>query len=473
MKVVVLAGGKGTRLWPMSRENFPKQFISINGVFEESPLKATIHRISAICGPRDIFIVTAKPYKHLVESQLEEIGIMANLVVEPEPKSTAPAIILAVKHMIDSGSSLDETVLVVPSDHLIKPVEGFISSVKKALKVAENGYIVTFGVKPRRPDTGYGYIEKGIELSEMVYKIKRFCEKPDFDTAVSYVNSGSFYWNSGMFLFSIGTLLEEVNKNIPQIYEEIDKSIKQFTNSYYDFPEISFDYAIMEKTEKGVVVEFEADWHDIGSWDSIYEISQKDEKGNVISTKGIFIDTRNSFFLSKKKVIATAGIENTILIETEDAIFLSKRGKTQEVKKIVSDLKEDKELSHLVTSAEKTYKPICVERPWGKYIVLEKGENYQIKRIVVNPGHKLSLQVHQHRSEHWIIVKGIGKVTIDDMEFIVQESESPYIPPASIHRIENIGKIPLEIIEVQTGKYLGEDDIIRLADDYGRTKKES
>ena len=276
-----------------------------------------------------------------------------------------------------------------------------------------------------------------------------------------------------MFLFSIGTLLEEVNKNIPQIYEEIDKSIKQFTNSYYDFPEFSFDYAIMEKTEKGVVVEFEADWHDIGSWDSIYEISQKDEKGNVSSTKGIFIDTRNSFFLSKKKVIATAGIENTILIETEDAIFLSKRGKTQEVKKIVSDLKEDKELSHLVTSAEKTYKPICVERPWGKYIVLEKGENYQIKGIVVNPGHKLSLQVHQHRSEHWIIVKGIGKVTIDDMEFIVQESESPYIPPASIHRIENIGKIPLEIIEVQTGKYLGEDDIIRLADDYGRTKKES
>ena len=461
MKVVILAGGGGTRLFPLSRTCYPKQFLKIAG--QKSLLQQTVERFLGLVKQEDILVVTNQDYIFHVEEDLKEIGVTcAHIVTEPIGKNTAPAIALAVSYCKDILKCEDDEVLFVsPADHLIKPVDKFEELVLSAQKIcAETGNIVTLGVKPTKPETGYGYIQAGSEKVLNGFKVESFKEKPDLKTAEEYLATGKYYWNAGMFMFSIGTMQEELSKYEPVISEITNKGYEYCHNNFGSMPSISIDYAVAERSDKIAVLPMEGIyWNDIGSFDAIADVLA-DENGNAFDGDIITENCNNTMILGSNRLVSAIGIEDLMVVDTPDALLISKKGESQEVKKIVENLKDH--------NRKEAVENVTMYRPWGSYTVLAEGKGYKVKRITVKPGAKLSLQMHYHRSEHWTVISGTSKLTLDDKVVIFKENESTYIPIAVKHRLENPGQIPLSIIEVQNGRYLGEDDIVRFDDVYGR-----
>ncbi|GAB4489486.1 MAG: mannose-1-phosphate guanylyltransferase/mannose-6-phosphate isomerase [Thermodesulfovibrionales bacterium] len=467
MKAIVLAGGSGTRLWPVSRKGYPKQFMKIQG--GQSLLRQTIDRLMSRCEPRDIVVLTNEGYKFHVLEELKQVsgGIEKNVVLEPAGRNTAPAIGLGIAFCREKLKCRDDEVLLVtPSDHIIKPASRFAEYVADAEALAKQGRIVTFGITPDKPETGYGYIRKGRRLDGPAGKrhggfaVDRFVEKPDLPTAKKYLQSGEYFWNSGMFAFTIKTMAAELKKHAPAIAGCLKRGYEPMLRDFTSLPDISIDYAVMERSKKTAVLPLEITWSDIGSWDSLFEVLDHDGKGNTKVGRVVDVATKNTLLLGTKRLIAAVGLEDLIVVETDDAVLIAKKGQSQRVKEIVSHLKAEdmkEAVEHLTTY-----------RPWGSYTILEEGPRYKIKRIVVKPGQRLSHQLHHHRSEHWIIVQGTAKVMINREETILHENESTYVPKSAPHRLENPGKISLEMIEVQNGEYVEEDDIVRFEDIYGR-----
>jgi len=463
MKAIILAGGSGTRLWPVSRYGLPKQFIKLNG--GKSLLCQTVERLAAVVPLRDIFVITNDDYRFHVQEDLRSVSpaMENNVILEPVGRNTAPAIALVMKYCQEKlKCAKDEVIFICPSDHIIQPVEKFAKYARQAETAAKAGAIVTFGIKPSRPETGYGYIKKGGKApgNGGVCKVEKFAEKPDLKTAEKYLKDGNYYWNSGMFSFTIATMLAEFKAYAPEISRKLGATLARMTAEFKNMPSISIDYAVMERSKKAAVLPIDILWSDVGSWDSLPEVIKPDSEGNVKVGDVLALDTTKTIVMGEKRLISTIGLKDLIIIDTTDALLIVKRGQAQRVKEVVDLLKERKRKE--VVEHTTTY------RPWGSYTVLEEGPRYKIKRIVVKPGHKLSHQLHYHRSEHWIIVKGTAKVTLGKKASIVHENESTYVPKSTTHRLENPGKVPLEMIEVQNGEYVGEDDIVRFNDKYGR-----
>lgn len=470
MKAFVLAGGSGTRLWPLSRKSYPKQFMKIEG--GKSFLQQTIERLLPVIPPEDIIVITNDDYKFHVMSSLNSLPLPTprpefNIILEPVGRNTAPAIALGVKYCMEQlGCDEKEVVFICPSDHIIRPPEMFAGQIAIAENLAKEGYIVTFGVKPDRPETGYGYIKAAIQKAEACsrnptgLKVEEFIEKPDLETAKQYVNGGNYFWNSGMFAFAIDTIMDEFERHKPEIRGHLNLSFDELLKDFHRMPDISIDYAVAEKSDRVVTLPIDLYWNDIGSWDSLSDLMEKDVDGNIKKGDVLTLDTNNTFILGNNRLIAAIGIDNCLIVDTDDALLIAKKGQAHKVKDLVQSLKEKK-----CTTVEEH---VTTYRPWGSYTILEQGGRYKIKRIVVNPAARLSLQMHHHRSEHWVVVKGTAKVTIADKELFIHENESAYVPKSTIHRLENPGKLPLEIIEVQNGEYVGEDDIVRMDDIYGR-----
>ena len=463
MKAIILAGGSGTRLWPLSRYGLPKQFIKLKG--GKSLLCLTVERMAAVVPLKDIFVITNQDYRFHVQADLHSVSpeIEGNIILEPAGRGTAPAIALAMKYCREKlKCPKDEVLFVCPSVHVMEPAEKFARYARQARASAETGRIVTFGIKPTRPEIGYGYIQKGREM-DGVYAIARFAEKPDQAAAARYASGGKYYWNTGMYVFTIGAMQAELKAHCPEISRGLAKTLARMTADFSDMPDISINYAVMERSRKGALLPMDILWSELGSWDLLPEVLPADADGNVNVGDVLSLDTRNTIVMGDKRLISTIGLKDLIIVDTADALLIARRGQSQRVKEVVGLLKDKnrKEVSEHLT----TY------RPWGSYTILEEGPRYKIKRIVVKPGQKLSYQLHYHRSEHWIVVKGTARVTIGKATSIVHENESTYVPKSMEHRLENLGKIPLEMIEVQNGEYVGEDDIVRLNDVYGRTVK--
>ena len=459
---LILAGGSGSRLWPLSRELYPKQLLNIQNT--ESLLQATFERVSKCMPASNIISMTGVKHLSNVRYQLSSLNDKAVVLSEPISKNTAPAIALAAKYITEKFNQ-DPVILVVPSDHLINDTEKFFATVKEGEKIAEQGYIVTFGIKPSYPETGYGYINVTQNKIENGYKVNKFVEKPNEKLAQEYIADGNYYWNSGIFMFKASTLLAEASKHSPEIFSKLGNF--DFTKSdeipyieYDKMPSISIDYAIMEKSDKIALVKLESDWNDLGSWKSIYDVSQKDENGNVKVGHVLDEGSKNSLMYSSSKLVASIGLEDTVIVETEDAILACKADKTQDVKKIFETLKKQNDNTHLV---HKT-----VYRPWGYYTVLAQGNGFLTKMIQVNTGQKLSVQSHNFRSEHWVVLEGTAKVILEGKELILSPGHSVDIPLKAIHSLQNPYEETLKIIEVQKGDPLIEEDIIRYEDMYGR-----
>ncbi|NWF51607.1 MAG: mannose-1-phosphate guanylyltransferase/mannose-6-phosphate isomerase [Nitrospirae bacterium] len=472
MKVIILAGGSGTRLWPVSRKNYPKQFMKVNG--KRSLLQNTIERLLPVVNPDDIIILTNKEYKFYVESELNSLlsddqpSVFPHIILEPACRNTAPAIALGIKYCMEKLECPKEEVLFIsPCDHIIKPVDKFCEYVRRSEDIAKDGYIVTFGIKPISPETGYGYIKaknKGKGEDGRNYLIvERFTEKPDAESARNYFRDGNYYWNSGIFVFKIGRIEEEFMRYVPEIGKTLELSLNDMMKGFAKMPSISFDYAVMERSERIVTIPAEIYWSDIGSWDSLFEILDKDENGNVKIGDVITMDSKETMIIGDKRLIATIGLKDCLVIETDDAILIAQKGETQKVKNLVDKL--------ILDGRKEVLEHVTTYRPWGSYTILEEGQRYKIKRVVVNPGERLSLQKHFHRSEHWVVIKGTAKVTIGNKETYIHENESAYVPKSTPHRLENPGKVQLEIIEVQNGEYVEEDDIVRMEDVYGRMEE--
>ncbi|MFN4216721.1 MAG: mannose-1-phosphate guanylyltransferase/mannose-6-phosphate isomerase [Brevinematales bacterium] len=460
MVSVILAGGSGTRLWPYSRQNFPKQFLSLLG--EKSLLQMTAERLNSLSSLEEIYVVAGEQYNFTIQDHLCQLfGCpFPNLILEPMGRNTAPAIALTVKYLFEKGYDPDTVVFFSPSDHVIEPVALFAEAVRSVEKEAHH-HIVTFGIVPSKPETGYGYIELGKQRRDNLYTVSRFVEKPDRETAERYVQSGQYMWNAGMFLFSLRVIMDAFQKHMPEIYQAITtQSYQEMIEHYANLPSISIDYGVMEKATNILCCTLQILWNDVGSWDSVYELFSPDEHGNATSGNVVCLDTKKSLVLSKKHLTALIGVNDLVVVETEDAILIANRNQTQKVKDMVQLLASQKR--------PEVTEHVMVYRPWGSYTVLEEADRYKIKKIVVNVGAALSLQRHQHRSEHWIVVKGTALVEIDGKQQFVHENESVYVPKSALHRLSNPGKIPLEMIEVQNGEYLGEDDIERVTDNYGR-----
>lgn len=460
MKAIILAGGSGSRLWPLSREMTPKQLMKIDN--NSSLLQSALIRLKKISEIDEIIAVSNIKNYSDVKFQLNAIDSDVKIIAEPSTKNTAPAIASALEYFNKSGN--DETILIVPSDHLINNEQLFINSVRNANKLSVKGYIVTFGIKPNYPETGYGYI-KIKERFDVGYTVDKFIEKPNIKQACEYTENDEYFWNCGIFLSKMSTLKEEYAKYCPKISEamrhinfsdnlNIDYSI------YENLPNISIDYAIMEKTDKIAFVELESDWKDVGSWQSLYEVKDKDKNGNVISGKVVTNNVKNSFIYSQKELVAVSGLEDIILVETEDAIMACNRNNTQDVKVLYEKIKEN------YSETIQLHKTMF--RPWGYYTCLNSGDGYLTKTICVMPKQKLSLQSHNHRSEHWVVLEGTALVILEDKEYVVKAGDSIDIPLKAKHSLQNPYNSVLKIIEVQKGDYISEDDIIRYNDIYGR-----
>ena len=458
---IILAGGSGSRLWPLSRELYPKQLLNL--ISDKSLLQSTFERLTNCMQKDEILSITNTKHSANVRMQLAQQTENPKVLSEPVSKNTAPAIALATKYIMQETGE-DPVILVVPSDHLIQDKEHFLSTVKKGEKLAEEGYIVTFGIKPNYPETGYGYINT-LKPLDIGFKVKEFVEKPNLETAEKYLKAGTYYWNSGIFMFKASTMIAEIEKNAPEI-AKIAQNV-DFTKSsdipFVEFdkmPSISIDYAVMEKSDKIALVALESDWNDLGSWQSIYDVSKKDENNNVFIGHVIDEGSKNSFVYASSKLVTTIGLEDTVIVETEDAILACKKDRTQDVKHIYETLKKQNDDTHLI---HKT-----VYRPWGYYTVIAQGDGFLSKIIHVNSGQKLSVQSHNHRSEHWVVLTGTAKVVLEANERILSPGHSVDIPVKAIHSLQNPYKEDLEIIEVQKGDILAEDDIIRYEDIYGR-----
>lgn len=458
---VIIAGGNGTRLWPLSREARPKQFMSFYG--HDSMLQTTAKRLESLDIQASITVCNEE-HRFFVAEQLRNIDMLGSIILEPEGKNTAPAIALAALSVSD-----DPIVLVLPADHVIEDNLAFVKAVNKAIPLANAGKLITFGVPPKEPHTGYGYIKKGSERG-VGFDVDQFVEKPSSDIAKSYVKSGDFYWNSGMFLFKASRYLGELEKFRPDIFQACSASMENKTTDS-DFlridkeifelcPSDSIDYAVMEHTDDAVVVEMDAGWSDVGSWSSLWEISEKDHYGNVSSGDVMLVDSHNCLVKTDDKLVTTLGIDDLVIISTKDAIMVANKEKVQDIKNVTERLKNE-DRDELKFSRE-------VYRPWGFYDSIDRGDSYQVKRITVKPGAKLSVQMHHHRSEHWIVVTGTAKVTKGKKTFLLSENQSTYIAIGEVHALENPGQSDLELIEIQSGSYLGEDDIVRFNDNYGR-----
>lgn len=463
---VILAGGSGTRLWPLSRQLNPKQFLKLLG--DRTMFQQTLQRLEGLPCTAPI-IVCSEEHRFLAAEQLREIGIEgASIILEPVARNTAPAIALAALRSIENdGNSL---LLVLPADHLIADPESFRETVRNALPEAEKGRLVTFGIVPSRPETGYGYIRRGEERDVVTWSVASFTEKPDEKTAKEYIESGEYWWNGGMFLFNAESYLKELRRLAPQIHDACAKAMEH-TSKDLDFlrvgrecfessPSLSIDYAVMEKTDIASVIPLDSGWSDIGSWNSLWEACAKNGEGNAVLGDVKTIGAKDCLIRAESRLVAAIGVTDLVVVETKDAVLVTHRDHVQKIKDLVEDIRTNGRHEHLNQRE--------VFRPWGSYDSIEKGQRYQVKRITVKPGEKTSLQMHHHRAEHWIVVAGTAQITIDDKTLLVSENESVYIPVGKRHALENPGKIPLELIEVQSGSYLGEDDIVRFEDRYGR-----
>lgn len=463
---VVMAGGSGTRLWPLSRQHYPKQFLALVPG-EPTLLQATVARAQALGGGAPLLLCN-EAHRFLVAEQLRAMGCEgATIVLEPEGRNTAPAIALAALQATQGGA--DALLLVLSADHHIPDTAAFERCIRAALPLAESGKLVTCGVVPTRAETGYGYIERGAALAGG-FAIQRFVEKPDAATARSYLDSGRFFWNSGIFVFQASRYLRELERFAPAIVAAcraaVDGAQRDLTflrvdaEAFKASPSDSIDYAVMEKTGDGVVVPLDARWSDLGSWSALWDVADRDADGNVLSGDVLTQASRGSYVRSTSRLVATVGVENLVIVETKDAVLVARKDAVQDVKTIVNQLDAAGRREHI--DHRETY------RPWGKYDSVDSGARYQVKRITVKPGAKLSTQMHHHRAEHWVVVRGTARITNGDQTYLLTENQSTYIPLGQVHALENPGRIDLELIEVQSGAYLGEDDIVRLADQYGR-----
>ena len=469
---VILCGGSGTRLWPLSRDSYPKQFLHL--LEHQSLFQATVKRLQGITAENPIAVTNDK-HRFLVAEQLREIDQEAEILLEPMGRNTAPAIAAAAIRALKDDSS--PMLLVLPSDHHIEQVDVFSKAVQIGAQAAKDGKLVTFGVVPTRAETGYGYIHaetKPLYSKEQpVYAVNGFKEKPDSQTAEKYLSSGEYFWNSGMFLFRADRYLEELEKFAPEIFASCQQAVDQGQedldffrldkDSFGNCPADSIDYAVMEKTDAACVVPLDAGWNDVGAWASLWDISPSDDNDNVICGDVIAHDSSHCHIHSESRLVTALGVKNLVIVETSDAILVADKDAAQNVKEIVNELKNAKRSEGTLHRE--------VYRPWGKYDSVDASERFQVKRITVNPGATLSLQKHHHRAEHWVVVTGTAEITCDDDIRILSENQSMFIPLGSVHRLRNPGKIPLELIEIQSGSYLGEDDIERYEDHYGRDKE--
>ncbi|MFL9597482.1 mannose-1-phosphate guanylyltransferase/mannose-6-phosphate isomerase [Aeromonas veronii] len=467
---VIMAGGNGSRLWPLSRELYPKQFLKLQS--EMTMLQSTVQRLKGLhCSKPQV--ICNEEHRFIVAEQLRHIGMLAqNIILEPVGRNTAPAIALSALTAIADGH--DPLLLVLAADHVIKDEVAFCSAVEQAIPFADVGKLVTFGIVANAPETGYGYIKRGVlssaheDISSCAFTVDKFVEKPGVEIARHYLESGEYYWNSGMFLFRASRYLEELNKFRPDILKACKAAIGQLDpdmdfirvnkDAFYSCPDDSIDYAVMEHTTDAVVVPMDAGWSDVGSWSSLWDISDKDNRSNIHHGDVINVDSKNNYVFAENGLVATVGIENVVIVQTKDAVLVAAKDRVQDVKQIVSKLKDSGRSEHHVHRE--------VYRPWGKYDSIDVGHRYQVKRITVKPGEQLSLQMHHHRAEHWIVVAGTAKITHGDNIQLVGENQSIYIPLGTVHSLENPGKIPTEIIEVQTGSYLGDDDVVRFCEQY-------
>jgi len=468
---VILSGGAGTRLWPLSRELYPKQLLPLTGA--RTMLQQTLLRLEGL-GAASPVVVCNEAHRFLVAEQLRQLRVEPRAtVLEPFGRNTAPAIALAahaaLKGLAAQAHAVDPVLLVLPADHVIRDTAAFQGAVRSALAAAEAGQLATFGIIARTPETGYGYIQRGA-ASGAAFRIARFVEKPNAERAREFIASGDYYWNSGMFVFRARRYLQELERFAPEMARICEAAFRgakadlDFTRidaaSFEPCPADSIDYAVMEKTRDAVVVPLSAGWSDVGSWSSLHEASDADARGNVTHGDVITEDTSGSYLYAESRLLAAVGVRDHVVIETKDAVLVAPKSQVQDVKKLVQRLKEAGRYEHALHRE--------VFRPWGSYDSLENGPRFQVKRLKVKPGATLSLQLHHHRAEHWVVVAGTARITRGEEQFLLEENQSTYIPIGVKHRIENPGMIPLEIIEIQSGSYLGEDDIVRFEDRYGR-----
>ena len=465
---LVLLGGSGTRLWPVSRRNHPKQFLNLTG--DQTLLQATISRLDGIDGLVSSIVICNELHRFTTAEQLTEMNReLGDIILEPVGKNTAPAVAVGALRALQRYD--DALLLVLPADHLIRDTAAFQEAIHTATHAAERGNLVTLGIVPHKPETGYGYIKRGEPVAEATYRVAEFVEKPDLVTAKSYVDTGEYFWNSGMFLFRASRFLQELEQFEPDMLRcceaALDKAehdldfIRLDADTFTACPGNSIDYAVMEKTDNAVMVPLDAGWNDVGSWDALWEVEDKGENGNVVRGDVLTHDSNDCLIRAEHKLVSVVGVDNLVVIETKDAVLVAAKDKVQDVKSIVEQLRAD------ARSEAELHREVY--RPWGKYDGIDLGDRFQVKRITVKPGESTSVQMHHHRSEHWIIVKGVAEVTCDDKVFLCTENQAAYIPQGSKHRIANPGKVPMEMIEVQTGAYLGEDDIVRFEDQYGRS----